>query len=137
MGPQHNQHDQYAQTPTTGRGTYRRDVMKLVGAGTALGVVGGAGGVAVADEHESEDGDEDWEEFRGAVNERYTDGFFDGLAIDDETLYAGTLEDGLLAISTDSGDVRWVLERDLDGVSVSVVDDTLYAAWGNRLLAFR
>lgn len=83
-----------------------------------------------------EDGEEDWEEFRGAVNERYTDGFFDGLAIDDETLYAGTLEDGLLAISTDSGDVRWVLERDLDGVSVSVVDDTLYAAWGNRLLAF-
>ncbi|MUV87624.1 hypothetical protein GJ631_13900 [Natronomonas sp. CBA1123] len=59
MGPQHHQHDQYAQTPTTGRGTYRRDVMKLVGAGTALGVVGGAGGVAVADEHESEDGDED------------------------------------------------------------------------------
>lgn len=42
----------YEQHSSTDRGSYRRDIMKVVGAGTALSVLGGT---AVADEHQEEE----------------------------------------------------------------------------------
>ena len=60
MRQRNHQLSQHGRVPAESPGAYRRDVMKLVGAGTALGVVGGVGGVAAADEHETEpDGSDD------------------------------------------------------------------------------
>lgn len=84
------------------------------------------------------DGEAGWEQFAGVENPRKTDGFFGDPAVDGDTLYAGSIDEKLLAVSTDDGSERWVLEGDWrDGASVTVADGTLYAGWGRQLVAFQ
>lgn len=84
------------------------------------------------------DGEQRWEQFFGIGNRRYTDGFYDNPAVDAKTLFAGTLDKKLLAVSTDDGSKRWVIEREWPSEAlVSVVDDTLFTAWGRHLVAYR
>jgi outer membrane protein assembly factor BamB len=84
------------------------------------------------------DGEQRWEQFFGIENPRYTDGFFDDPAVDAKTLFAGTLDEKLLAVSTDDGSERWIIEREwANEALVSVVDGTLYTGWGRHLVAYR
>lgn len=84
------------------------------------------------------DGTQRWERFFGVEDWRHTDGFYDDPSVGAETLFAGTLDGKLLAVSTADGSERWAIERDWEGEAIaSVVDDTLYTAWGRHLVAYR
>ncbi len=84
------------------------------------------------------DGTRRWEGFFGVEDWRYTDGFYDEPAVDGETLYAGTLDRNLLAVATDDGRGRWTRELGWGRpAQVAVVGETLYAAGGRHLVAFR
>ena len=84
------------------------------------------------------DGERRWQGFFGIEDRLHTDGFYDNPALGAETLFAGTLDGKLLAVSTEDGSERWTVERKWpDEALVSVVGDTLYTAWGRHLVAFR
>lgn len=84
------------------------------------------------------DGTDQWERSLGIEDPGYTDGFYDDPAVDGETLYAGSLDHRLFAVATADGTDRWSVELDWRRpAEVTLVDDTLFAAGGSHLAAFR
>jgi len=80
------------------------------------------------------DGTLDWEWALGGDEEGHTVGLTDGIALGAETVYAGTSDGSLVAVSA-GGAQRWRLGQDWDDAAVSLVDDTLYVASADRLAA--
>lgn len=85
-----------------------------------------------------DDGTSRWEGFHGVEDVRYTDGFYDEPAVDAWSLYAGSLDRSLVAVALEDGRTRWRLDLGWEGPAQTVVvGDTLYAAGGAHLVAFR
>jgi hypothetical protein len=84
------------------------------------------------------DGRLEWEQSYRTDGGRHTDGFYADPAADGDTLYAGTLGRKLVAVATSDGDRRWTRQLDWDQPpTVTVDEETLYAAGGRHLLAYR
>lgn len=80
-------------------------------------------------------GSQNWEQFYGKKKQQ-ADGFFGDPAIDDTTLYAGTLDGKLIAAALEDGQPRWQLQNDWKGQArPALADKTLYTAWSRRLVA--
>ncbi|WP_276273135.1 PQQ-binding-like beta-propeller repeat protein [Haloarcula litorea] len=109
-------------------------VRRLATDGETVYGVGGRGDVAAF----SVGGDRRWTAFHGREDRQYVDGFYDGPVVDGATLYAGSLDGTLRALSTADGSERWTVGDRWSGEPLPVlVDGTLYTAWGDHLAALR